>query len=178
MPLRALRGDKNVCAFEYDHAGWLLLKGDYRASSLHMPCCRTPAVPKTSKLGNYFFAHARRGECKSAPESAEHIHLKTLIARAAAASGWTVSTEQPGATPTGKRWIADVFCERRTGKIALEAQLSRLSPAEINARQSKLRGQVLHCNIWQAWQASQHFARRSVIRHRRYAHWRRISGHA
>jgi|GEM_PF-1898496 len=136
MPLRALRGDENVCAFEYDPAGWLLLKGNYRASSLRMPCCGTSAVPKTSKLGNYFFAHARRGECKSAPESAEHIRLKTLIARAAATSGWTVSTEQPGATPTGKRWIADVFCERRNGRVALEAQLSRLSSAELQARQS------------------------------------------
>ena len=65
-----------------------------------MPCCGNRAFPKTSKLGTFFFAHMRRGECAFASESAEPIYLKSQIARAAQASGWSVVAEAQEETPT------------------------------------------------------------------------------
>jgi competence CoiA-like predicted nuclease len=89
-----------------------------------MPCCHVAAVPKTSTLGNYFFAHARRGECTTAPESAEHLYCKTLMAKAAASAGWTVTAERAGVSPGGEAWVADVFCEKGSAQVALEVQMS------------------------------------------------------
>ena len=42
-----------------------------------MPCCEADAIPKTSRRGTAFFAHARKGDCTTAPESDEHrVKLK------------------------------------------------------------------------------------------------------
>lgn len=102
-----------------------------------MPCCQVPAVPKTSPLGNFFFAHARRGECKTAPESAEHIFCKALIARAAQNAGWEVTTERQGVSPAGEVWVADVFCEKGSAQLALEVQLSQQPLEETIRRQER-----------------------------------------
>lgn len=118
-----------------DAEQWAELKRTYRGLNLHMPCCGVGAIPKTSTLGNYFFAHARRGECATAPESAEHLYCKTLIARAAVEAGWTVTTERPGVSPDGEEWVADVFCEKETGQFALEVQLSPQTDEETIRRQ-------------------------------------------
>jgi hypothetical protein len=116
---------------------WLELKGSYKALNLRMPCCQTPAVPKTSTIGNFFFAHARRGECNTAPESVEHIFCKVLIANAAAAAGWMVTTERAGVSPNGDAWVADVFCEKGTTKVALEVQMSPQTREEASKRQTR-----------------------------------------
>lgn len=100
-----------------------------------MPCCGVAAVPKTSTLGNYFFAHARRGECATADESPEHLYCKFLIAKAALDSGWHVTTERPGVSPDGEDWIEDVFCEKRAAKLAFEVQMSPQTDEETIRRQ-------------------------------------------
>ena len=135
MPLRAQIDGKNVSAIEFDNAAWAALKKNYKTANLHMPCCQNKAIPKTSKLGNFFFSHARRGECTSAPESAEHIYLKTTIAMAAQACGWSVVTEAQGETLDGARWVADVLCTKVRAKVALEVQLSYQTTSELAARQ-------------------------------------------
>lgn len=135
MPLRAISGQRNINAFECTDVEWADIKQTYRDKCLVMPCCSNRAIPKTSKLGNYFFSHARRGECTSAPESAEHIYLKTIIAKAAVEAGWSVVTECSGSTPEGEAWVADVFCERRSGKVALEAQVSYQTVEVLGERQ-------------------------------------------
>lgn len=135
MPLRALEGENSVYAFECDELAWEHLKQTYKADGLHMPCCESLAIPKTSKLGNHFFSHSRRGDCMSAPESAEHIFLKTLVAKAAKKAGWSVTTEWPGETPDGKKWVADVFCMNGKSRIALEIQFSYQTVQELRTRQ-------------------------------------------
>ncbi|MGO4155991.1 competence protein CoiA family protein [Cupriavidus sp. YAF13] len=102
--------------------------------AVKMPCCGRAAVPKTSKLGNFFFAHAARGDCSSAPESQDHIFLKSLIARAAKRADWAVVTEWPGSTPSGERWVADVFCQKGAIKVAIEVQLSYQTAEELERR--------------------------------------------
>lgn len=137
MPLRAVTDSGNVHAFELDEQAWGSLKQNYRQRGLRMPCCGVAAVPKTSSLGTHFFAHARKGECITAPESAEHIYCKNLIAQAAQAAGWTVTTERAGATPEGETWIADVFCEKGKAKLAFEVQMSPQARDETLRRQAR-----------------------------------------
>lgn len=135
MPLRAVGDTGDVHAFEFDAPRWAALKRDYRSMGLRVPCCDSPAIPKTSSLGNFFFAHARKGECTTAPESPEHIYCKQLIAQAAQGAGWSVTTERQGAAPDGEEWVADVFCEKGSAKIALEVQMSPQTDEEAVRRQ-------------------------------------------
>lgn len=135
MPLRARKGDIHVNAFECDQAAWAEVKQTYKIDALRMPCCESIAIPKTSKLGNYFFSHSRRDNCTSAPESPEHIFLKTLISKAATKAGWSVVTEWPETTPEGEKWVADVLCTNGRARIALEVQLSYQTVQELRARQ-------------------------------------------
>jgi hypothetical protein len=137
MPLRATGDAGDHHAFALDADQWAALKGNYKSLNLRMPCCQVPAVPKTSTLGNFFFAHMRLGECKTAPESAEHIFCKVLIAKAAAAAGWTVTTERQGMSPEGAAWVADVFCEKGTAQVALEVQMSPQTRDEASRRQAR-----------------------------------------
>lgn len=137
MPLRATSDEGDLQSFTFDSSQWTELKGAYARLNLRMPCCQVAAVPKTSALGNFFFAHARRGECKTAPESAEHLYCKTLVAQAATAAGWVVTTERPGVSPAGEEWVADVFCEKGAAKLALEIQMSPQSDEETVRRQER-----------------------------------------
>ena len=135
MPIRAVSDQGDIYAFALNVEQWSDLKRTYRGLNLQMPCCGVGAIPKTSTRGNYFFAHAHGGECTSAPESPEHIYCKTLIAWAALDAGWVVTTERVGVSPTGEEWVADVFCEKGTAKLALEVQLSPQPDEETIRRQ-------------------------------------------
>lgn len=135
MPIRAASDQGDIHAFALGAEQWADLKRTYRSLNLHMPCCGVEAIPKNSTRGNFFFAHARRGECTTAPESSAHIYCKTLIARAALEAGWTVTTERPGISPAGEVWVADVFCEKGSAKLAFEVQLSPQTEVETIRRQ-------------------------------------------
>jgi hypothetical protein len=145
MPLRATDGETNVHAFDYDEDQWAALKSSYREFSLAMPCCGSRAIPKTSAMGSHFFAHSRKGPCKSAPESAQHRYSKQLIAQAAKAAGWAVITERAGTCPQGEEWIADVYCERGNAKIAFEVQMSPQTHEETLRRQRRYRDSGVRC---------------------------------
>jgi hypothetical protein len=99
---------------------------------------RPPPTLKRSKRGTQFFAHARRGPCTTAPESAEHLLAKDIIARAAEAAGWNATTEESGTSPSGKGWIADVLCRELGARsaIAFEVQWSSQISEETEARQA------------------------------------------
>ena len=137
MPLRAVNKAREFLAFEFEEDEWEELKATYRQHKLLMPCCAASAIPKTSKLGNFYFAHSRKAGCVYPPESAEHLFLKTIIARAASSSGWKTTTEHRGVDSDGNVWIADVFCEDGSRKVALEVQISRQSRDVTLERQYK-----------------------------------------
>lgn len=148
MPLRARKDDEDILSFLLTEEEWATLKKSYRKWNLRLPCCNSKAIPKTSKLGNYFFAHARRGDCASSgPESWEHISIKTAVARAAIEAGWNVTTEKQGSTPDGKRWIADVMCEQGDRKIAFEAQWSPQTDEVTLERQQIYHDSGVEC-VW------------------------------
>ncbi|KWT98225.1 hypothetical protein APY03_0896 [Variovorax sp. WDL1] len=50
-----------------------------------------------------------------------------------------MTTERPGACPTGEAWIADVFCERGRAQVAFEVQMSPQPHAETLRRQRRYR---------------------------------------
>ena len=133
MPLKALLDGKHVYSFKCSQDQWDDLKGH----DLYMPCCKAKAIRKKSKLGTRFFAHSRKGNCTSAPETAQHLFLKSLIASTATNCGWEVTTEHAGATPSGEQWIADVFCQKKSAKVAFEIQWSNQSQDEFQRRQDK-----------------------------------------
>lgn len=104
-----------------------------------MSCCDSRVILKKSTLGTCFFAHARRGPCSSAPESAEHLLAKETIARTLRTTDWQVSTEVRGTSHDGQEWIADVMATRGDVKIAIEVQLSRQTLEETERRQNRYR---------------------------------------
>lgn len=136
MPLRAIRESRDVYSFDYDEVSWAKLKAE-KPRDLTTACCGEKAVPKTSKLGNRFFSHVKRGNCATAPESAEHIFLKTLIVESARRYGWSATTEKPGISPSGEPWVADVLCEKGTTKVAVEVQWSYQNREDFVRRQRR-----------------------------------------
>lgn len=147
MPLRAILNGNPIHAFEYTQLAWDNLKQTYKDASLHMPCCATPAIPKTSHRGTKFFSHIVRGDCTSEAESPEHLYVKTVIAQAVMAAGWEVMCEERGSTPAGEEWIADVFCWKGNARIALEVQLSYQPVETLRARQQR----YLDSGVRSAW---------------------------
>tara|TARA_R110001592_G_scaffold47952_5_gene151525 strand:- start:1214 stop:2254 length:1041 start_codon:yes stop_codon:yes gene_type:complete len=145
MPLRAILDDVPINAYELDAGAWGALKGSYKKSQLMMPCCPRKAIPKTSKLGVQYFAHARRGDCTSAPETEDHLLLKSLIAKTALLQGWQVTTEFAGTSPSGEPWIADVYCIKGDARIALEVQWSQQTLAEYQRRTRKYSESGVRC---------------------------------
>ncbi|MBE8232242.1 MAG: hypothetical protein HAW67_00805 [Endozoicomonadaceae bacterium] len=137
MPLRAVISEKTIHAFELAHEEWMHIKSTHKHINLLMPCCSRKAIPKTSRLGTQYFAHAKKGNCISAPETKEHIYLKSLVANAAKRSGWDVITEYSGVTPDGEKWIADVFCFKGNAKIVFEIQWSHQGIEEYQRRAKK-----------------------------------------
>lgn len=145
MPLRAFLDDKTTHSFDFSNEEWVLLKETYRDKSLTMHCCDRKAIPKTSKLGTKYFAHAKRGDCTSNPETKEHIYLKNLIANIAKTCGWKVTTEHSGETPDGETWIADVFCQKGNGKLAFEVQWTPQNENEYLRRTEKYKASGVRC---------------------------------
>lgn len=139
MPLRCVDSqDNSVQSHLLDVAQWAELKRIHGMQKhLRMPCCQQRVVLKTSKLGTNFFAHQRRGECTTKPESAEHLMLKSLVATTIEQCGWSVETEVRGQTDQSEDWIADVFATRGRAQIAVEIQWSRQMDADTYARQAR-----------------------------------------
>jgi competence CoiA-like predicted nuclease len=147
LPIRAIIDGSDVHAYEYSDEAWSEFKTLYKTLSPLMPCCETPAIPKTSKLGNFFFAHQKKGRCLSEPESAEHIFLKSLIARAAINAGWSVIAECHGTSAFDEKWVADVLCKKGKVSVALEVQLSPITYSDLLARTERYR----RSNVRVAW---------------------------
>lgn len=125
MPLTAQADGIDVVACLLSNEQWELLVG----STLRTRCCGRPAHRRTSKLGTRHFVHHRRGECITAPESAEHLALKERIALAVQAAGWEVLLEaQHG------EFVADVEARRGHDVVAFEVQWSRQTVAEYQRR--------------------------------------------
>ena len=125
MPLTAQADGLDVAAFQLTDEQWEQLSG----SKLQTRCCGRIAHRRTSKLGTRHFVHHRRGECTTAPESAEHLALKEQIALAAQASGWAVTLEAHHG-----QFVVDVEARRGDDVFAFEIQWSRQGDGEYERR--------------------------------------------
>lgn len=105
---------------------------------LACPECAHRVHAKVSPRGTRYFAHDPNGpNCAMAGESLEHHLLKLELAIAIRAAGHQAQLEVRG---PGGRWRADVLSSSPDGAIqmAWEAQLSAITPQEIDARTQRL----------------------------------------
>ncbi|GAA0410517.1 hypothetical protein GCM10009133_18810 [Cocleimonas flava] len=152
MPLRAKIDNQDIFSFNYNENSWEKLKSQYKSMGLTMSCCSAKAIPKTSKLGNFYFAHSVKSNCSSEAESPEHLYIKTLIAKTASKCGWLVKTEWPNdPNPKNKIWEADVYCKKNKTQIVFEVQLSYQTNQITLKRQREYTKSGVRC----AWFASE-----------------------
>lgn len=129
MPLSAVVGGRMVIGPLLDDAQWSRLKG----AQVTLAPCGHKGFPRVSRLGTRHFVHER--DCGThRPESAEHLHVKAVVAGIAATCGWQVATEAPG-----PGFVADVLARRGGSQIAFEVQWSRQVLQEYRRRQETYR---------------------------------------
>lgn len=120
------RAGEPVDAGSFSSAEWEALKANSVLGDFVMPCCRAPAVLKTSINGRAFFAHLS-DECATAPETKWHLAGKAAVLSALRNMGIHGQEEVPGKSSTGA-WEADVLFEVGDGparrRIAIELQRS------------------------------------------------------
>jgi len=136
MPLVATVGSERVESWRLSPSEWLGLKASYREVGLVMSCGQ-PGLPKTSQLGNQFFAHKNGTLCalhEGGPETQQHLRAKAIIAETARSMGWTATVECPS---VDRSWIADVMIEKAGRRVAVEVQWSTQSDFDFRRRQTR-----------------------------------------
>lgn len=124
-------------------AEWNNLKKCSSVGDYLMPCCLTPAIPKTSVRGIQFFAHLH-DECDTAPETQWHIEGKAEVLAAMKSIGVTGEEEVPGGVP-GDEWQADTLFQYDGRTIAVELQRSYQTVDEFIARQERYARHGVEC---------------------------------
>lgn len=139
MPLKCLTGNCEIYAFDVDsRADWECLRKQNSANGhLRMPCCGARVVLKESKLGTRHCAHAKRGDCATAPETAEHLLAKPIVVAGIRNTPWSAHPERSGRTPDGDEWRADVLAEKGKSKVAFEIHWSPQTNEETVRRQER-----------------------------------------
>jgi transcription elongation factor Elf1 len=120
MPLSALVNGEIVVSTFLDDEEWAKLKTAVasKAVSLIMPCCGSEGYLRTSQYGFQHFVHKAKQSCLSASETWEQLKVKSIIALACKAAGYTVQTEFNGGT-----WQADVYATKGEKiKVAFEVR--------------------------------------------------------
>ena len=117
------RDGRPVDAGLISSCAWEEMKQATQLGDFLMPCCKAPAVPKTSINGVPFFAHLS-DECDTAPETKWHKAGKAAVLAALSALGIDGREEVPGRAPNGSKWEADVLFSSGGRTIAIELQRS------------------------------------------------------
>lgn len=116
------REGKYVLAESFNEHEWKALKDSHKVGDLLMPCCKTPAIPKTSPNFLQFFSHYS-DECASSPESQWHIATKNALVKELFSLGMEPRDEEPGRNATST-WKADIFFVAGERQIVIEVQHS------------------------------------------------------
>lgn len=152
MPLRCIKNNQNFYSFNLNDKEWeALRKENKQTDCLRFKCCDSKVKLTQSSLGTKFFAHLRKGECTSEPESKEHLLAKEHIVEGIKRTGWDFETEanpeKCDITPIGREWQADVLATKNKAKIAFEVQWSRQDKAETIRRQNRYKESDVRC-LW------------------------------
>ncbi|OXI80616.1 hypothetical protein CFB50_19315 [Burkholderia sp. AU33423] len=138
------RDGRPVDAAAFSISEWDLLKESTQLGDFLMPCCRAPAVLKTSINGLPFFAHLSV-ECATAPETQWHRSGKTAVLAALNGMGIAGAEEVPGASPGGDRWAADVLFSVAGRTIVIELQRSYQHLRDFLRRQERYIASGVEC---------------------------------
>lgn len=130
----AIHNGFEIHAHTFDATEWYALQSTYKMGEIVMPCCNSPAVPKTSSNGLQFFAH-HNGECTTAPETIWHSSTKQAVANALSTLG--VNAELEVSSENKRRWQADVFFVHQGINFAIEIQRSYQHLDEYLQRQKR-----------------------------------------
>jgi len=133
-----------VDAASFPSAEWEALKLATRLGEFVMPCCKAPAVLKTSINGQPFFAHLSE-ECATAPETKWHKSGKAAVLAALDSIGIEGREEVPRRSPSGDKWEADVLFSVPGRTIAIELQRSYQSLRDFTRRQERYTASAVEC---------------------------------
>ncbi|MDP7849746.1 competence protein CoiA [Acinetobacter baumannii] len=147
MPFSAILNDKKVYSFKVTDEEWSEFKSD-KTFNFIMPCCESGVVFKTSRLGTKYFSHKPKINCGySSPETIEHQFCKYIVAKTLHDLGWMVETEKEGITPSGKKWIADIYAEKNNQKMCIEIQWSNQTVEDTEIRHNIYQESGVRC-LW------------------------------
>jgi competence CoiA-like predicted nuclease len=118
---------------------WETLKQAAQVGDFVMPCCRAPAVLKTSINGLPFFAHLSH-ECATAPETKWHKAGKVAVLAALNGLGIEGREEVSGRSSTGDKWEADTLFLADGRTIVVELQRSYQHLRDYIRRQERYKG--------------------------------------
>ncbi|MCY0852555.1 competence protein CoiA [Cupriavidus sp. D39] len=125
-------------------AEWEALKRAAQLGDFVMPCCKAPAVLKTSINGLPFFAHLS-DECSTAPETRWHRAGKAAVLAALDGMGIEGRDEVPGRSPRGDKWEADVLFSVPGRTIVIELQRSYQHLRDFTRRQERYTASAVEC---------------------------------
>lgn len=123
---------------------WEQLKQTALLGDYVMPCCKAPAVLKTSINGLPFFAHLS-DECATAPETKWHKTGKAAVLAALDGMGIAGSEEVPGRSSSGDKWEADVLFSVPGRTIVIELQRSYQHLRDFTRRQERYTASTVEC---------------------------------
>lgn len=123
---------------------WEALKKVAQLGDFLMPCCKAPAVLKTSINGLPFFAHLSH-ECDTAPETKWHKAGKAAVLAALITLGIEGREELPGQSQGGDKWEADVFFSARGRNVVIELQGSYQHLRDYIRRQERYNESGVDC---------------------------------
>lgn len=123
---------------------WEALKLVAQLGDFVMPCCKAPAVLKTSINGVPFFAHLSN-ECATAPETTWHKAGKALVLASLMGMSIEAREEVPGRSPTGSKWEADVLFSLNRRTVVVELQSSYQHLRDYIRRQDRYRASGVEC---------------------------------
>jgi competence protein CoiA len=123
---------------------WESLKINSKLGDFLMPCCKAPAVLKTSINGLPFFSHLSV-ECDTSPETTWHKTGKAAIMTVL--SGWGVpcQDEAHGQAPDRSKWKADVLFSSSGRTISIELQRSYQNLRDYTRRHQRYAASGVEC---------------------------------
>jgi competence protein CoiA len=138
------RDGRPVDAAAIPSTEWEALKQIAQLGDFMMPCCKAPAVLKTSINGRPFFAHLS-DECGTAPETKWHRAGKAAVLAALIDMGIRGRDEVPGRSLSGDKWEADVLFSVLNRTIVIELQRSYQHLRDFTRRQERYIASSVEC---------------------------------
>jgi hypothetical protein len=145
VPFVQMIDGKPIYPESFSNLEWQTLKNSYQVGDFLMPCCRVPAIPKTSINGVKFFAH-QSDECATAPESQWHVATKNHLIKMLNIFGATPRLEQ-SIQGVHARMKSDVYFTWEARSIAIEVQHSYQTLDEYMRRQQRYHAEGIE-NYW------------------------------